>query len=76
MPGKPLDQLPPDPPDQRLDNRWTESKLYQAGYILDWEKRCRDCQEEIRAYRRPAKDHKERDRILVLNAYTLDPHSC
>lgn len=75
--GKPLDALPPDSPDQPpLDNRWTESKLYQAGYTLDWERTCRDCHEEIRAYRRPARSHKERDRILVLNAYTLDPHQC
>ncbi len=74
---KPLADLPADDPAQGpLDSRWTESKLYQAGYSLDWERQCRDCHEDIRAYRRAARSHTERDRILVLDAYTLTPHQC
>ena len=59
--------LPTDP----VDDRWTLTKLYKAGYELEWERPCRTCGDQIEAYR-----HHDGKRLLVLDATVLTPHSC
>lgn len=68
MPKK-IDDLDLDP--ERIDDRWTEAKLYRAGYTLDFERVCRTCGEEIRVYR-----HGKTGRLLILDGPTLDVHRC
>lgn len=70
MSGKPLDTFDDDPT-QRLDDRWTSTKLYRAGYDLEFERTCRTCGDQIEVWR-----NLTRGRMLVLNAVVLDSHRC
>jgi hypothetical protein len=69
MSGKPLDAI--DAGDDRLDDRWTLTKLYKAGYELEWERTCRTCGDAIEAYK-----NLTTGRTLILDATVLTPHHC
>jgi len=62
-----VEDLPTGP----VDDRWTLTKLRAAGYDLEWERACRSCGDLIEAYR-----HEGTQRLLILDATVLTPHSC
>jgi hypothetical protein len=67
--GKPLDDIDAD--SGRLDDRWTATKLYKAGYELEFERTCRTCGDEIEAYK-----NLTTGKWLFLDATVLSPHRC
>lgn len=61
----------------RIDDRWTLSKLAAAGYEYSGERTCnRGCGEPVAFYKKPAASHKGRDGWLVLDPATLEVHDC
>ena len=71
MPGKSLSDI--DPGTNPTDDRWTLTKLAQHNYELWLERRCRDCHEDIRIYR---KTIGYRTYTLVVDDATLEEHRC
>lgn len=55
----------------RIDERWTVTKLLAAGWRLEWERTCRTCGDQIEGYR-----HGDSQRMLILDAAVLSPHTC
>lgn len=55
----------------RIDDRWTLTKLRRAGYEEEWSKTCRSCGDQIEAYR-----HGATQRLLILDATVLTHHRC
>lgn len=59
--------------DDRIDDRWTETKLMSAGYTHRGDRACQTCGDLIALYH---KDTLKGARWLILNEGVLTPHRC
>lgn len=63
--------------DHRIDDRWTETKLYAAGYESRGDGKCKTCGETVEFWKREkAEDYKGRALWQILEPVTLAVHHC
>ena len=75
MPSNKLDISALDS-DQRIDDRWTESKLTAAGYHYTGDGRCRRCGASVSFYRKDPLDATKPIQWRVLDEGSLGLHQC